>query len=110
MVQRVPVDAPFDPPSAHAIFVDAEFGLLDPPADRLTEWNTVELYAVGQTAVHVVNGKVNMVLTGLRHKVDGKDVPLTNGKIQLQSESAEVYYRDIAVRPLSEIPGSVLER
>lgn len=74
------------------------------------EWNTVELYAVGQTAVHVNNGVANMVMTGLRHKVDGKEVPLTKGSIQLQSEGAEVYYRNIKIRPIKEIPAEVFPK
>jgi hypothetical protein len=73
------------------------------------EWNVVEVLCVGQTSVHVVNGRVTMVLTGLRHKVDGKEVPLTRGRIQIQSESAEIYWRNLEVRPLSEIPPSYLE-
>jgi hypothetical protein len=73
------------------------------------EWNVVEILCVGQTSVHVVNGKVNMILTGLRHKVDGKEVPLTKGRIQIQSESAEIYWRNLEVRQLSEIPKTYLE-
>jgi hypothetical protein len=73
------------------------------------QWNVVELYAVGQTAVHVINGKTNMIMTGLRHKVDGKEVPLTKGKIQLQSEGAEVFYRNLEVRPIKEIPAEALK-
>ncbi len=72
------------------------------------EWNTVELYTVGQTSVHVVNGKANMVLTNSRHVVGGKEVPLTKGKLQFQSEGAEVFYRDIAVRPIDKIPAELL--
>jgi hypothetical protein len=72
-------------------------------------WNTLELLTVGQTSVHIVNGKVNMVLTGARHKVKGKEVPLTRGKLQLQSEGAEVFYRNITIRPLKKIPASYLE-
>ena len=73
------------------------------------EWNTLEVYAAGQTSVHVVNGEVNMVLTGLRHTVDGREVPLTRGRIQFQSEAAEVFYRDIQIRPIGEVPRSLLE-
>ena len=73
------------------------------------EWNTLELYCAGQTSVHVVNGKVNMVLNGLRHRVDGLEVPLTKGRIQFQSEAAEVFYRNIALRRIREIPdGAVI--
>ena len=67
-------------------------------------WNSMDLYCLGQTSVHVVNGRVNMVLTGLRHRVDGREVPLTKGRIQFQSEAAEVFYRNIAVRRISDIP------
>jgi len=81
----------------------------DPDNEKPTgEWNTLEVYCLGQTSVHVVNGKVNMVLTGLRQVVDGREVPLTRGRIQFQSESAEVFYREIAVRPIEEIPKAVL--
>lgn len=82
----------------------------DPDNERPSgQWNTIELYTVGQTSVHVVNGKVVMVLTGSRHVVDGKEEPLTKGKIQLQSEGAEVFYRNIAVRPISKIPDEYLK-
>jgi hypothetical protein len=73
------------------------------------QWNTIELIAVGGTSVHIVNGKVNMILTGSRHVVDGKEAPLTKGKIQIQSEGAEVYYRNISIRPLSAIPEKYLQ-
>jgi hypothetical protein len=69
----------------------------------------VELYAVGQTAVHVNNGIPNMVLTGLRRKVDGKEEPLTKGKLQLQSEGAEVFYRNIQIRKIDKIPEELLK-
>lgn len=73
------------------------------------EWNTIELYTFGQTSVHLVNGKVNLILTGSRHKVGDKEVPLTRGKIQIQSEGAEVFYRNISIRPISEIPAELLK-
>jgi hypothetical protein len=79
-----------------------------PDNERPTgQWNTVELYCLGATSVHVVNGVSNLILTGLRHKVSGAEAPLTKGRIQLQSEGSEVFYRNIAVRPISEIPASV---
>src|SRR5262245_850180 len=73
------------------------------------QWNTVELLAVGPTSVHVINGKVVMILTGSRHVVDGKEQPLTRGKLQLQSEGAEVFYRNIAIRPIKTIPDKYLQ-
>lgn len=73
------------------------------------EWNMVEIYCVGQTSVHVVNGKVVMVLQGLRQRIDGREEPLTKGRLQLQSEGAEVFYRNMALRPITEIPKELLQ-
>jgi len=68
------------------------------------EWNTVELIAFGQDAIHIVNGTVVMRLhTPLR--IDSAlPTPVTSGPIILQSEGAEIFYRDIQVRPITAIP------
>ena len=34
----------------------------------------------------------------------GQRQPLTHGKIQLQSEAAEVFYKNIMIRPLAAMP------
>ncbi len=73
------------------------------------QWNTLDLYCSGDTAVHVVNGKTVMVLYHSKHTVDGKVVPLSEGKIQLQSEGAEVFYRHIRLQPIDGIPAGVLK-
>ncbi|NIJ52789.1 hypothetical protein FHS68_001959 [Dyadobacter arcticus] len=65
------------------------------------EWNTVDLYCFGGTAVHMINGKINMVLTNTRHMVNGKEEPLVRGQIQIQSEGAEVFYRNLTVEPIT---------
>src|SRR5262249_14289900 len=70
-------------------------------------WNKLELICVGQTGVHVVNGTVNLVLTNIRRVVDGKEEPVSRGRIQLQSEGAEVYYRNIRLRPIKKIPAEI---
>ena len=52
-----------------------------------------------------VNGKVNLVLTNPRQpSVDGGTVPLLRGRLQIQSEGAEVFYRNIRVRRIAESP------
>ena len=76
--------------------------------EKKGEWNTVELFVHGRTSVHVVNGRANMVLTESWQTVKGKDEPLTKGKLQLQSEGAEVFYRNIAIRPITKIPDEYL--
>ncbi len=68
------------------------------------EWNTLDLYCLGTTSMHVVNGVLTMVLENSRQKVDGIEVPLTRGKIQIQSEGAEVYYRGIRIRAIDALP------
>jgi len=72
------------------------------------QWNTLELYCFKGTSVHLVNGRVTMVLENSRHRVDGQEVPLTKGLIEIQSESAEVYYRDIKIRSINGIPSHIL--
>lgn len=71
------------------------------------EWNSMEIYTVGGNSVHLVNGKPNMKVMNSRHIVNGQEVPLTKGKIQLQSEGAEIFYRNIELSPVSEIPENV---
>jgi len=73
------------------------------------EWNTVDIYCFGGTAVHMINGKVNMVLQNSKRIVGDIADPLTKGKIQLQSEGAEVYYRNIRIQPIHKIPASLLK-
>ncbi|MEA5460920.1 DUF1080 domain-containing protein [Arcicella sp. LKC2W] len=72
------------------------------PAD---EWTTIDLICYQGKSLHIVNGHVVMVLQNSRATLpDGKEIPLTSGKIQLQSEAAEVFYRDIRIKPINSIP------
>jgi hypothetical protein len=66
----------------------------------LGEWNSMELIASGANVTHIVNGKVVLMASNSSQEVDGKVVPLTRGKIQLQSEGAEIFYRNIEIRSL----------
>ncbi len=83
--------------------------LKNPNAEKPSgQWNVVDLYCVGATCLHVMNGKVNMMLTNTRHLVNGTVEPLTKGKIQLQSEGAEVFYRNLQLREISTLPADLL--
>lgn len=75
----------------------------------LGEWNTVDLYCFGQTSVHVVNGQVLMVNTDCSKIENGKKIPLTKGKIQIQSEGGEFYIRKIEIEKIKRIPNQILE-
>ncbi len=55
------------------------------------EWNTVEVICDGDTIAHIVNGQeVNR----------GTEASVTRGRIILQSEGAEVFYRKVELTPL----------
>jgi hypothetical protein len=89
-------------------------------------WNTVDLYCHGDTSVHVINGKVVMVLyhSGQVEPAGGQAAaagggagaaaglapvrPLTKGKIQLQSEGAEIFYKEIKIKSIERIPAEML--
>ena len=68
------------------------------------KWNQIDLYTVGTSAIFVVNDSVALIIKDAKDKYGN---PLSNGQIQLQSEGAEVYYRDIKIRPISEFPKSI---
>ena len=68
------------------------------------EWNTLELVCFNGQSLHIVNGHVVMILRNSRYIRDGKAFPMIKGKIQLQSEAAEVYYKDIRIRNLESLP------
>jgi len=67
-------------------------------------WNTVEVVFWGGNCLHLLNGHVNLVAVNPRYQNGNEWRPLTRGKIQLQSEGGEVYYRRAEVRPLYEVP------
>jgi hypothetical protein len=54
--------------------------------------------------VHIVNGKVVMALKGSRYQDGDKTVPMTYGKLQIQSEAAEVFYKDLEIRSIARMP------
>lgn len=72
-------------------------------------WNTIDLYTVDGTSLHVVNGTVMMALYNSRKYVDGEEGPLNQGRIQFQSEGAEIFLRRFELRPIDEIPRELLE-
>jgi hypothetical protein len=71
------------------------------------EWNTIEIMTVGDQAVHIVNGRVVMGLQRTRQEMDDAAIELKRGRIQIQSEGAELFYRRIAIRPLTKFPEDI---
>jgi hypothetical protein len=72
-------------------------------------WNTAEIIARGDTVTHILNGQVVNKGTGVR-LVDpenpGKRRPITRGRIALEIEAAELYFRNVELRLLEEVPGA----
>jgi hypothetical protein len=67
-------------------------------------WNTVEVIVRGDHATHLVNGVVNMRVSDLKgwDAATNSWVKMDHGKIALQAESAELFYRNIRIRPLTK--------
>ncbi len=57
------------------------------------EWNLLELFADGDSVKYVVNGKVAN---------EGAGANRVRGKILFQSEGAEVFFRNLELRPLKK--------
>ncbi|MEO1011107.1 MAG: DUF1080 domain-containing protein [Bacteroidota bacterium] len=67
-------------------------------------WNRLDIFAYGRESIHAVNGQKNMHLTNIGEFVDGRIMPLSKGRIQIQSEGAEVFYRNINIKSIKELP------
>jgi hypothetical protein len=78
-------------------------------AENKDGWNDLELITYGDKSIRIVNGKVVMALSNSRYMVGGEARPLVKGKIQIQSEAAEVFYKDIKIKAINEMPGAYAE-
>jgi hypothetical protein len=71
-------------------------------------WNNVEILVRGTSTTHVLNGQVvnrgeNVRLVDPNHP--GSPRPITRGRIALEIEAAEIYFRKVEIRILDEQPG-----
>jgi Domain of Unknown Function (DUF1080) len=83
-------------PTGGRFIKDGNFELLD-------QWNTVEVIWQGDRAAHVVNGRTVNVATSLQQpdpQNAGQFIPLTRGKIAIEIEYAEIWFRRIEVKVL----------
>jgi hypothetical protein len=67
-------------------------------------WNTLEVIVQGDRAMHIVNGVPNLRVNDMKSWDAGSKsfVKLDHGRIALQAEAAELYYRNIRIRPLTK--------
>jgi hypothetical protein len=66
-------------------------------------WNSVEIILDGDTATHLVNGRIVNYARDIK-KPDPENpahmVPLTSGHILLEAEGSEIWFRDVKVKPI----------
>jgi hypothetical protein len=67
-------------------------------------WNTVEVIIQGDRVTHLVNGRIVNSARDVQQP-DPKDpvhlIPLTSGRILLEAEGSEIWFRDIRIKPLT---------
>ena len=83
-----------DDPTPGRKIKDGNFEMLD-------NWNTVEVLWQGDRAVHIVNGRAVNTITRLQQPDPanpGSFIPLTRGKIAIEIEYSEIWYRRIEVK------------
>jgi beta-glucanase (GH16 family) len=69
--------------------------------EMLDDWNTVEVLWQGDRATHIINGRAVNTITRLQQPDPanpGSFIPLTRGKIAIEIEYAEIWYRRIEVK------------
>jgi hypothetical protein len=104
----------YDPASAPILFRQvAPIGnrcvKLGDPEKPNGEWNTLDLVCFDGDSIHSVNGTVVMRLHHAERLDGAEPAPLKDGRISLQTEGAEVYYRQIEIRPIAAVPAEFAE-
>ncbi len=72
----------------------------------LGDWNTLDLYVLGDKAIHVINGVPVLEAWNVcdADQAGARCEPLTHGRIQLQSEGSEAFFRRITLEPIKALP------
>jgi hypothetical protein len=67
-------------------------------------WNVVEVIARGDSTIHLLNGHVVNQGRNIRlvsPEKPGESQPITRGRIALEIEAAELYFRNVELRNLT---------
>lgn len=69
-------------------------------------FNSIDIYCFDNRAAHVINDHLVLVADSLRQKERNLNnkIPLSSGKILIQSEGAEIFYRDIWIQSIEKFP------
>jgi 3-keto-disaccharide hydrolase len=68
-------------------------------------WNTAEVVARGQNTIHILNGRVVSQGKNIRlreSQTDETTTPITRGRIALEIEAAEIFFRNVEIRLFDE--------
>jgi hypothetical protein len=68
------------------------------------DWNTIEVIVQNDRSAHLVNGRIVNAVNNMQRPDPanpGQTLPLMRGKIAVQIEYAEIWYRRIAVKPIA---------
>jgi hypothetical protein len=104
----------YDPKSALTTFIQKRpvgnrcIKLVDAEKPR-GEWNTLDLFCFDGDSIHIVNGRVVMRLHHAQRLDGAEPAPLTAGAISLQTEGAEVFYRNVEIQPIEKFPAEFAE-
>jgi len=66
-------------------------------------WNTVEVIIQGDQSTHLVNGRIVNRARDIQQpdpKNPARMIPLKSGRILLEAEGSEIWFRDIRIKPL----------
>jgi Domain of Unknown Function (DUF1080) len=66
-------------------------------------WNTVEVIVQGDRSTHLVNGRIVNNARDIQRPDPNNPshmIPLTSGRILLEAEGSEIWFRDIRIKPL----------
>jgi hypothetical protein len=88
--------APPPEPTGGRMIKDGDFEILD-------GWNVVEVIWQGDRSAHIVNGRTVNAISMLQQpdpQNPGRYIPLTRGKIAIEIEFAEIWFRRIEARSL----------
>jgi hypothetical protein len=72
--------------------------------ENRNDWNTIEVILQNDRSAHIVNGRIVNAVNNIQQPDPanpGQFIPLTRGKIAVQAEYAEIWYRRIAVKMLA---------
>lgn len=67
------------------------------------EWTSLELICYKDMALHIVEGEIVMAVYQPRYYDGSEWVPLNKGKLQIQSEGSEAYFKNVQIKSIDTL-------